>query len=428
MAGKKKLLMLGVDAALPDYVKRFAGEGGLPNLDKLMKGGYTSRVIPTFPPLTAAAWCAIVTGAGPGTCGIPSLMVREPGTEMDSWQTSFDKRLLLAETMWESEIKVGRRVALVNWPVTWPMSLDEKDGIQIAASLNPPFRYFYMPLWDVGPSSVFAPMHLPCNQVKGRAVRVEPKAAEGWTNLPASGKPALEFAADIPPVQSKGPRYNVALIAAGAEYDTFVVSKSKDAKDAVAVLKKDGWSEWINENFTGRDGKAVKGRFRFHVPHLAGANDFRLFASHVNLAESYTIPASITPELEKMAGPYIEVDDPWSYMDGWTSLETYMNNLQQLADWWQNATRFALQKGDVDSVYTWVGTVDHLQHVMFGALEPPHPITIRSGWSSGPKFCGKVTVRSTGPWAAFWRLWIWKKPWSSWFPIMAFHPWPPALI
>lgn len=373
MASGKKLLMLGVDAALPDYVKRFAADGSLPNLKKLMAGGFTSRVIPTFPPLTAAAWCAIVTGAGPGTCGIPSLMVREPGTELNSWQTSFDKRLLLAETLWESEIKTGRRVALVNWPVTWPNGLEEKDGIQIASSLNPPFRYFYMPLWDVGPSSVFSPAKLPCDQVKGRAVQVAPVPAKDWANAPASAKPMLEFVVDVPPVQSKGPRYNVLLYAAGAGYDTMLVSKTKNAADAVAVLKQGGWSDWLDEDFIDRDGKPAKGRFRLHAPHVAGADDFRLFASAINNAGAYTIPASLTPELEKAAGPFIEVDDPWAYMDGWTSLETYMNNLQQLADWWQNATKFALGQENIDSVYTWVGTVDHLQHVMYGALDPTSP-------------------------------------------------------
>lgn len=373
MARGKKMLMLGVDAALPDYVKRFAEEGCLPNLAKLMKGGFTSRVIPTFPPLTAAAWCAITTGAGPGTCGIPSLMVREPGTEMDSWQTSFDKRLLLAETLWESEAKVGRKVALVNWPVTWPLSLPEKDGIQIAASLNPPFRYFYMPLWDVGPSCVFSPKKLPCDQVKGRAVQVQAVPASGWTGLPPTKQPALEFAIDVPPVQTKGPKYNVLLVASGDNYDTVIVSKSKNAAEAVATLKDGAWSGWIVEDFIDRFGKPAKGRFRFHVPHLAGKDDFRLFASHINLVGTYTTPASLTEEVEKAAGPYIEVDDPWAYMDGWVNLETYMNNLQQLADWWQNATKVALRKKDIDSVYTWVGTVDHLQHVMYGALDPTSP-------------------------------------------------------
>ncbi len=377
MAKAKKLLMLGVDAALPDYIKRFVADGSLPHIAKLMEGAFVSRVIPTFPPLTAAAWCAIVTGAGPGTCGIPSLMVHEPGTELDAWRTSFDKRLLLAETLWESEIKTKRRVALVNWPVTFPMSLKEEDGIQLAASLNPPFRFFYMPLWDVASSAVFSPQKLRCNQVKGRAVQISPTpiAVGGWKNLPVSKKPALEFEIMVPPVFAKGPTYQVAMIASTEEgYDTMIIATEKDAKKAVTNLKRYEWSQWIEESFINKEGETKRGRFRFHLPQLnADGEEFRLFSSAINSAEVYTTPASLTKELEAVAGPYIEVDDPWAYMDGWVRGQTYTAQLQQLADWWSNATQFALNQDNIDSVYSWVGTVDHLQHVMYGALDPNSP-------------------------------------------------------
>jgi predicted AlkP superfamily phosphohydrolase/phosphomutase len=95
----KRLLMLGLDAALPDLITRFTQEGSMPNVKRLMDGGFFSRMITTFPPLTAAAWGAITSGAGPGTAGIPSLMVHEPGEPLDKWHTSFDRRMLKAETL-----------------------------------------------------------------------------------------------------------------------------------------------------------------------------------------------------------------------------------------------------------------------------------------------------------------------------------------
>ena len=246
----RKLLVLGVDAALPDYVKKFAAEGELPNLARLMEGGFFSRVIPTFPPLTAAAWCAIVTGAGPGTCGIPSLMVRRPGQELDAWQTSFDKRLLLAQTLWESENATGRRTALVNWPVTWSLELAEENGLQIAASLNPPFRYFYMPRWDIAPSVIFSPLNLPRDQVHGRAVEAAPRPARGWTGAPASARPLLEFTIDGPPVLARVPAYRVPLAAVDSPgYDTVIVSKGKNVAQAAAVIKEGGRSQLAGRAF-----------------------------------------------------------------------------------------------------------------------------------------------------------------------------------
>ena len=35
-------------------------------------------------------------------------------------------------------------------------AISEEDGCQLAGSLNPPFRYFFMPLWDVASSACFS--------------------------------------------------------------------------------------------------------------------------------------------------------------------------------------------------------------------------------------------------------------------------------
>ncbi|MCF8057092.1 MAG: alkaline phosphatase family protein [Desulfocapsa sp.] len=365
----KKLLVLGVDAALPDLIRKFSNEGALPNISKLMGDGFFSRVISTFPPLTAAAWGALVTGAGPGTCGIPSLMVRLPGEELDDWHTSFDKRFLLAETLWESEGQVGRKSALVNWPVTWPVA--NNDGIQIASSLNPPFRYFYMPLWDIAGSSVYSSAKLRCNQTQGRAVKTKLQPAAGWKNLPQQSPPPLEFALEVPPALAKGVNYNAVFTGDNDEYNTVHICRGKDISKTVAKLKQGQWSDWIFEKFIDVKGNERNGRFRIYLPELSkDAKNFKVFTSSINTLDNYCVPADIQTDLEKVAGPYVEVDDPWAYMDGWVELDDYMVQLQQLVDWWTEATRFALKSDGIDSTYSWIGTVDHLQHVIYGGIDP----------------------------------------------------------
>ena len=61
------------------------------------------------------------SGAGPGTAGIPSLMVHMPGEPLDKWHTSFCRNTLRAETLWEAGAKDGWKSLLINWPVTWPL-------------------------------------------------------------------------------------------------------------------------------------------------------------------------------------------------------------------------------------------------------------------------------------------------------------------
>ncbi len=372
MKTPRKVLFLGLDAALPDLITKFADEGNLPNIAKLMDKGIFSRIETVFPPLTAAAWSAIVAGAGAGTAGIPSLMVKLPNEELDHWHTSFDRDMLLAETLWEVGEESGKKVALVNWPVTFPMgAIKNKGSVQVAGSLNPPFRYFYMPLWDVASSAIFSTEKLACNQIPGRAVVIEPKPADGWRNLPSSVATPLEFEITVPPTYVPGIRYQVLLVdTVGRGYDQVLVCRGKDANSPVATIKTGGCGPWITETFEARDGRR-KGRFRFQLFELSpDGKRIRLYQSAINTAEKYTIPEDLTEKIERVAGTFMEVDDPWAFMDGWMPAECYIEQLGLHANWWGKTTGHVLETVEWDMAFSWVGTIDHIQHVLYGGIEP----------------------------------------------------------
>jgi len=365
----QKLLMLGLDAALPDLIAKFTEEGSMPVTKKLIEKGWFSRMITTFPPLTAAAWGAITTGAGPGTAGIPSLMVHKPGEPLDKWHTSFCRHILEAETLWEAAGKTGSKTLLVNWPVTWPLAVD--NGIQLAASLNPPFRYFYMPLWDVASSAIFSTGVERCNQVPGRAIQVHPQPAKDWINIPSHSATPLDVVIEVPPAYAKGSTYHVLLLdSKGKGYDQILISRSKDAAEAVTTLKVGEKSAWISETFTNAEGQLHAGRFYFYLVKLDGPDSFKLYQSAINTAEEITLPPELTKELDKAASPYIEVDDPWAYMDGWVDIDFYLDQLTAQNDWWAKATIYGLNRIDSDLAFSWVGTIDHIQHVLYGGIDP----------------------------------------------------------
>ena len=368
----KKILFLGLDAAMPDLMKKFAEEGFMPNTAKLMEKGVFSRLETVFPPLTAAAWTAIVSGSGSGTNGVPSLMVKHAGEDLDHWHTSFDRNEVLCETLWDVAKRMGKKVALINWPVTFPMgAISEEDGCQLAGSLNPPFRYFFMPLWDVASSACFSNQKLRCNQIPGRAVQVGTVPAEGWTNLPESKKPCLEFSITVPPTYIEGYDMNVLIYATtDSAYDRMRISKTKDAAEAITDIGMGEYGPWITLNFKARDYQR-DGRFRFQILELSpDAKDFKLYQSAINMAEPYSVPASLSKEVEAVAGTYMEVDDPWSFMDGWMSSELYLEQLGFHANWWGNATKYVLDNKEWDMAFSWVGTIDHIEHVLYSGIEP----------------------------------------------------------
>lgn len=372
MKKNKKVLFLGLDAAMPDLVKKFVSEGNMPNTARLMEQGIFSRLETVFPPLTAAAWTAIVSGAGSGSNGVPSLMVKHLGEDLDHWHTSFDRNEVLCETLWEVGNRSGLKSALINWPVTFPLGgIEEGQGVQLAGALNPPFRYFYMPLWDAASSAVFSDKKLNCNQIPGRAVQVEPKPAVGWSNLPDSHAPVLEFEITVPPTYIEGHKMYVAIYASTEEgYDRILVSDTKDASKATTDITMGDYGPWIVKNFKAND-RTRDCRFRFQVIELSkDGKNFKLYQSAIHTAETYSIPESLTTEVEEVAGAFMEVDDPWAFMDGWMPMELYMEQLGLHADWWGNATKHVLANHEWDLGFSWVGTIDHIKHVLYSGIEP----------------------------------------------------------
>ena len=368
----KKILFLGLDAAMPDLIKKFVAEGKMPNTERLIKRGVFSRLETVFPPLTAAAWTAIVSGAGSGTNGVPSLMVKHPGEELDHWHTSFDRNEVLCETLWDVAKRLGKKVALINWPDTFPLGgITEQDGCQLAGALNPPFRYFYMPLWDVSSSACFSNKTLHCNQIPGRAVKVDAVTAEGWVNLPESKLPCLEFEITVPPTYVEGYKMYVIMYASGdAGYDRMLISESKDGGKAITDIAQGDYGPWIVRNFEARDYKR-DGRFRFQILELSpDGTQFKLYQSSINMAEPYSVPPSLTKEVETVAGAYMEVDDPWAFMDGWMTSDLYLEQLGLHANWWGNATKYILENKEWDMAFSWVGTIDHIEHALYAGIEP----------------------------------------------------------
>jgi predicted AlkP superfamily phosphohydrolase/phosphomutase len=149
-----------------------------------------------------------------------------------------------------------------------------------------------------------------------------------------------------------------------------IISPAKDVSQKVAELREGERSAWIEEKFVNSQGDRKTGRFYFYMIRLQGTEDFRLYQSAINTAENITLPAELSGELIMAAGPYMEVDDPWAYMDGWVGMDFYLDQLTQHNDWWEKATRFGLNNIDWDMAFSWVGTIDHIQHVLYGGIDP----------------------------------------------------------
>jgi len=69
MGDEKKVFVIGIDGAPPEYV---LGEwlDDLPNIKKVLNSGAYARLNSTIPPLSAVAWASLSTGKTPSDLGL----------------------------------------------------------------------------------------------------------------------------------------------------------------------------------------------------------------------------------------------------------------------------------------------------------------------------------------------------------------------
>jgi len=67
----KKVMVIGLDAALPQEIKRLVSEGRLPTFQRILKNGvFLKNALAPYPTITPPNWTTMLTGAWMGTHGI----------------------------------------------------------------------------------------------------------------------------------------------------------------------------------------------------------------------------------------------------------------------------------------------------------------------------------------------------------------------
>jgi len=103
----------------------------LPNINKLVKSGTSFKLISTIPPLTPPAWTSMMTGKNPGKHGVFHFFETNGKSFVNS-------RSNKAETLWEILSKEGKRVIVINMPLTFPVK--KVNGCMVSGFLTPDER------------------------------------------------------------------------------------------------------------------------------------------------------------------------------------------------------------------------------------------------------------------------------------------------
>ncbi len=112
-----KVLLIGLDGADPELLRKWISAGALPHLEKIAMDGAFSSLRSTIPPFTYPAWSSLLTGVNPGKHGIIDFTCRIPN--------SYDVRFINATyrrkpTIFKTLSQAGMMVGAMGFPTMYP--------------------------------------------------------------------------------------------------------------------------------------------------------------------------------------------------------------------------------------------------------------------------------------------------------------------
>jgi len=128
---KQRVLIVGIDGGTWTVLKPAMEQGYMPFLKSLVDNGASGILESTIPAITPAAWGSFQTGMNPGENGVHDFF---------QWNKKEKKATIinstnLKETIWEVASRAGRRVGVVNVPMTYPPK--KINGYLVTGFLTP---------------------------------------------------------------------------------------------------------------------------------------------------------------------------------------------------------------------------------------------------------------------------------------------------
>jgi predicted AlkP superfamily phosphohydrolase/phosphomutase len=108
-----RALLVGLDACDPDLLERWAAEGALPTVARLLRAGLRTATVNPVGLYVGAIWPFFATGLAPARHGRYCFRQLVPGSYAEQFVTPAS---IAAEPFWAARSRAGRRVAVVDVP------------------------------------------------------------------------------------------------------------------------------------------------------------------------------------------------------------------------------------------------------------------------------------------------------------------------
>jgi predicted AlkP superfamily phosphohydrolase/phosphomutase len=137
MPNERRVLVIGLDGATFTIMQPLMEQGKMPHLAQMQQQGSWGSLVSTIPPVTAPAWSSFMTGVNPARHGVFHFFQRDPsGYAYEETSGFVHADLIRTPTLWEILSTAGKRLGVVNVPLTYPPR--PINGFMITGMLTPP--------------------------------------------------------------------------------------------------------------------------------------------------------------------------------------------------------------------------------------------------------------------------------------------------
>ena len=254
-----KAVFFAADGMRQDLVARYAARGLMPTMNSFLRHGVQAKdggLLTQAPPNTGAGWYSLATGAWPGVHGSTNNTFHVNGQPFGNRTAAFDANVLQAESIAQSAERDGLKVAQVEWAGGRNASIQGPtiDFQQFLSGRGVATNFIGAagePLFDDAP--FITSFGLQFDHPAGYAGQAPfpgaaPTPATGWTgNLPTTYSPAMEMRLRVLDLAVDKYGLNAWIFDSTNDsrtnYDKVLFSRTKDAADAVATLRKGQWAD-----------------------------------------------------------------------------------------------------------------------------------------------------------------------------------------
>ncbi|MGH9348953.1 MAG: alkaline phosphatase family protein [Vicinamibacterales bacterium] len=431
----QKLVILGFDGMDPGLLRRYAAQGKLPNISRLIAQGGMHPLETTHSPESPTAWASFATGVNAGKHNIYDFLVRDTQTYLpDLGMVKREPPTFLLDyiplsspkvtslrggtSFWVTAGRAGVRSSVLTVPVTFPP--EAVPNGELLSGLPLPdirgtmgtFSYFATDL------SRYEEGNTEFGGILRRLVFEDTVAAGELV-----GPPNPIVRQQIRRVRQKGAvsdgdRARLAELEAAEDVRVpFTVRWNRGERTAnVSIqgtdvhLAEGQWSQWINLEFRINLLVRLHGMAQMHL--VKATNDLQLYVSPVNWRPEnppapMSSPASFAEDLYDRLGPYRTLgwaEATWPLNEERLDEHTFMQDLYRAFD---DRAQVILQRIDSKRWDLLVGVIestDRVQHMMWRLIDPAHPMfdaglaarfgdSIESVYRRCDEFVGQVLER-----------------------------------